>query len=42
MSFNSPRCKAFSEKVENALWMLIGAVVFGLWCFSLFKIVEAL
>jgi hypothetical protein len=42
MSFNAPRCKAFCEKVENALWIFIGMVIFGLWSFSIYKLVEAL
>ncbi|MBB3020695.1 hypothetical protein FHR70_003781 [Microvirga lupini] len=42
MSFNTPKCKAYSRKIENGLWMLIGAVAFGLWCFTMFKLVEAM
>ncbi|WP_280114241.1 hypothetical protein [Microvirga sp. BSC39] len=42
MSFSNSRCKAFCEKVENALWIFIGTVIFGLWAFSIFKFVEVL
>ena len=42
MSFNDPKCKAYSDKIENALWMLIASVAIGLWCFSMWKVVEGL
>lgn len=42
MSLTNPRCKAFCERVEQALWVLIATVIFGLWCFSIWKLVEAL
>ncbi len=42
MSLSSPRCKAFCERIEQGLWVLMGAVIFGLWCFSIFKLLEAL
>jgi hypothetical protein len=42
MSFKHPKCKAFCEAVEQGLWILMAIVIFGLWCFSIWKIVEAL
>lgn len=42
MSLSSPRCKAFCGRIEQALWGLLAVVIFGLWCFSIYKIMEAL
>jgi hypothetical protein len=42
MSLQSPRCKAFCDRVVQALWVLMAVVNFGLWCFSIFKVLEAL
>ena len=37
MSLCHPRCKAFLRWVEQALWVLIAIVIFGLWCFYLYQ-----
>ncbi|WP_262027115.1 hypothetical protein [Microvirga sp. Mcv34] len=42
MSLSNSRCKAYCQRVEQALWVLMALVIFGLWCFSIFKLVEVL
>jgi hypothetical protein len=41
MSFDNPRRKAFCGKVEQALWILMGTVIFGCWCFAIWKAVTS-
>jgi hypothetical protein len=41
MSFKHPKCKAYCEKVEQALWILMGTVIFSCWCFAIWKAVTS-
>jgi hypothetical protein len=41
MSFSNPKCKAYCQKVEQGLWVLMGIVIFGCWCFAIWKAVTS-
>ncbi len=38
MSLSNPRCKAFCQRVEQGLWVLIFLAILGLMIFSFYKV----
>jgi hypothetical protein len=41
MSFKSPRCKAFSQKVEDIVWGALVGGILALWAFWIWMMVQA-